>query len=326
RDWGLAQGFGRYDDAPGILLRTMPHAVRFARRFAPGFCLKPFRSAGEINAAALAWLDRVPAGRPVFLFLNYMEPHQPWLAEPPYDRWSRDLPEARRLAERNLYTHAIRNLTPAERDFVVANYDGQVAAMDAALGELLAALRARGRYEGALVVVTADHGEFLGEHGQVGHIGRMLFEPVLHVPLVVKLPGAAHATGVVEKPVQLVDVLPTVVEVAGATRPDGVQGEPLLEVTHASLAEEEINPFLVSRYGEVYDRGVRVFYDGDYKLISTTRGERMLFDLAHDPDETTNLAERDPDRTAALLRRLHEALDVRVGTADAVARNGFEVQ
>jgi arylsulfatase A-like enzyme len=320
RDWGLAQGFGHYDEAPGLLLRYTPHVVKFVQHFVPGFCLKPYRSARQINAEALAWLDRAPAGRPVFLFLNYMEPHQPWLAPAPYDRWSRGLPQADRLSKKNLYTHAVHAVGAEEREFITANYDGQVAAMDAALGELLDALRRRGRYENALVIVTADHGEFLGDHDQLGHIGRMLYEPVLHVPLVVKYPGAQRPRGRDAHQVQLVDVLPTVVAASGATLPDGVQGQPLLEVSRPSVAEEEINPFLVANYGEVYNRGIRVLYDGDYKLISTTQGKRMLFDLATDPGELDDLAEREPERTAALLRRLHETLDTRVGTPEAVVR------
>ena len=67
--------------------------------------------------------------------------------------------------------------------------------MDAALGELVAALKARGRYENALIIVTADHGELLGEHDIVGHMGRMLYEPLLHVPMVVKFPGADRPRG-----------------------------------------------------------------------------------------------------------------------------------
>jgi arylsulfatase A-like enzyme len=326
RDWGVAQGFSVYDDAPGLLLRLVPHVVRLARRIDPGFCLKPYRTAPEVNAAALAWLDGTPAGRPVFLFVNYMEPHQPWLAPAPWDRWSRGLPDAPRLAERNLYTHAVHDLAPAERAFVVANYDGQLAAMDAALGELVAALKVRSRYEDTLLVVLADHGEFLGEHGQLGHIGRMLYEPVLRVPLVVKFPGPDRPRGDIAAPVQLVDVLPTVVEAAGARLPAGAQGEHLLRVTHPSLAEEEINPVLVEGYGEIYNRAVRVLYDGSYKLITTSRGERMLFDLARDPGEATNLAEVEPDRTASLVRRLREALDPPVGTPEAVAHFHIEVR
>ncbi len=316
RDFGLAQGFQRYDDAPSILFRLRPHVVRFVQRFQPGFCLKPFRSAPAMNALALSWLDQQPGGRPAFLFLNYMEAHQPWLAPPPYDRWSRELaPAARRLATADLYTHAIRDFTDAEQAFIRANYDGQLAAMDAALGELLAALRARGRYENALVIVTADHGEFLGEHRQVGHIGRMLYEPVLGIPLVVKFPGPERLRGVSEVPVQLVDVLPTVLRASGVAVPAGVQGEPLPHVTHPSLAEEHINPFLVTRYGEVYNRGVRVVYDGSYKLISTSQGTEMLFDLARDPGETNDLRSREPERALALKQRLDAALGTTVATA-----------
>jgi len=305
RDFGIAQGFGRYEDAPALLFRLRPVGLRLVRQVRPSFCLTPIRGAREINAAALAWLDRQPAGRPAFLFVNYMEAHEPRLAPPPYDRWSREIPGADRLARKNLYyEHAVRNLPEAEQRFVAANYDGELAFMDEALGELLAALRARGRWENALVIVTADHGEFLGEHDQMGHIGQMLYEPVLRIPLAVKFPGADHARGRVTTPVQLVDVLPTVLATVGAAVPPDVQGEALPHVTHASLAEEDVDPFLVQRYGAQYDRGIRVLYDGDWKLIRTSRGESMLFDLAHDPTEGRDLAAAEPERTADLVRRL----------------------
>jgi arylsulfatase A-like enzyme len=313
RDFGVAQGFGWYDDAPGLLLRFRPAALRLAQQVRPTFCLVPFRSAREINAAALAWLDSTPAGRPVFLFVNYMEAHQPRLAATPHDRWSRDIPGASRLARRNTYyEHAVDRLPETERRFIEANYDGEVAAMDDALGDLLDALRSRGRYEHAMVVVTADHGEFLGEHGQMGHIGQMLYEPVLHVPLVVKFPGPDRPRGRSDRPVQLVDVLPTVLGVAGAPTPPDVQGQSLLEVSHPMLAEEDIDPFLVARYGARYNRGVRVLYDGSYKLIRTSRGESMLFDLAQDPQEEHDLATVEPERVADLLHRLETALGTMV--------------
>jgi len=108
--------------------------------------------------------------------------------------------------------------------------------------------------------------------------------------------------------------VPTVLATAGAALPPGVQGEPLTGVTHPSFAEEDINPFLVARYGEAYDRAIRVVYDGTYKLISTSRGDHMLFDLAHDPDEGRDLAGREPERTAAMLRQLEAALGAVVVT------------
>jgi arylsulfatase A-like enzyme len=316
RDFGLAQGFSLYDDAPGLLLRVRPPAVRFAQHFAPGFCLKPYRTARDMNRLALAWLDRAPAGRPVFVFVNYMEPHQPWLAPPPHDRWVSELPQARSLATKDLYTHEVKNFTPEEVAFIQANYDGQVAAMDEALGELLAELKARGRYDRSLIIVTADHGELLGEHGSVGHMGRMLYEPLLHVPMVVKFPGPDHPRGRIDTPVQTLDVTPTALNEAGASVPPDVQGQDLRHVTRPSLAEEDINPFLVADYGETYDRAVRVLFDGSWKLISTSRGQRMLFDLDHDPGETNDLAAAEPVRVEELARRLEDRMSTMVATAE----------
>ncbi len=322
RDFGLAQGFQVYEDAPGLLLRVRPPVVRFAQHsFDPGFCLKPFRTAQEINGLALDWVDRAPAGRPVFAFLNYMEPHQPWLAPPPHDQWVWDLPQARRLANRDLYTHEVKDFAPEELEFIQANYDGQVAAMDAALGELIGALKQRGRYENALIIVTSDHGELLGEHGFVGHMGRMLYEPLLHVPMVAKFPGAERPRGRIDTPVQNLDVTPTVLREAGAAVPPGLQGQHLREVTRPSLAEEDINPFLVADYGDAYNRAVRVFMDGRWKLITTSRGDRMLFDLLRDPEEATDLAAAEPARVQELAQRLEATMNTKVAASGAPGRS-----
>jgi arylsulfatase A-like enzyme len=318
RDFGLAQGFQVYEDAPGLLFRVRPPAVRFVQQsFDPGFGLKPYRTAQDINALALGWLESAPAGRPVFAFLNYMEPHQPWLAPAPHDRWVWDLPQARRLATKDLYTHAVKEFSPEELAFIGANYDGQVAAMDQALGELIDALKAHGRYENALIIVTADHGELLGEHGYVGHMGRMLYEPLLHVPLVVKFPGASHPRGRRDELVQNLDVTPTVLREAGVAVPPDVQGQPLPEVTRPTVAEEDINPFLVADYGEVYDRAVRVVVDGPWKLIATSKGQRMLFDLSQDPREMHDLAGAHPERVQELAQRLETTMNTKLAAAPA---------
>ena len=318
RGFGMAQGFQRYEDQPGLLFRPAPHVVGFVQQFSPAFMKKPFRGARDINAAALAWLDQVPSGRPAFVFMNYLEPHH-WIAAPPYDLWARDLPHAARLARKGLFTHAIpANLSKEERDFVTANYDGQILAMDAALGELVADLKKRGRYENALIVVTADHGELLGEHDMVGHGGRMMYEGLLHVPMVVKLPGAVRPRAGIDNPVQLVDILPTVLQTIGAPVPAGVQGSPLQQVARNSLAEEDINPEFVSFYGEVYNRALRVFYDGPYKLIASSRGERLLFDLTKDPDETNDLAKQERQQVSGMEEELDaamSAMEPKVATA-----------
>jgi arylsulfatase A-like enzyme len=198
-----------------------------------------------------------------------------------------------------------------------------VAAMDEALGKLIAALKARGRYDNALIIVTADHGELLGEHGFVGHMGRMLYEPLLHVPMVVKYPGAEHPRGRVDTHVQILDVAPTVLAAAGAPIPPGVQGQQLGDVSRPSLAEEDINPVLVSGYGQTYDRAIRVLLDGSWKLITTSKGQRMLFDLSRDPQEMTDLAAAEPDRVEELARRLEATLSTMVAAAGGGRSRGW---
>ena len=317
RVFGVAQGFEHYDDAPGVMLQPVPHVVRFTQRFDPTFFKRPFRSASQIGTTALRWMDAGPAGRPAFVFLNFLEPHH-WMVPPaPFDRWARAQPDAERLMRKGLFTHAIpTRLTPAEQAFVAATYDGQIALMDAGLGELIEGLKARGRYENALIIVTADHGELLGEHEQVGHGGRMMYEGLLHIPMVVKLPGAGRPRGVVEDPVQLVDLMPTVLAALGAPIPPGVQGDPLPHVKHEIVAEEDINPEFVKHYGAVYDRSMRVLYDRPYKLIETSKDERLLFDLDRDPGEGDNLAAREPERVKALQSRLQATMSVMVAAGE----------
>jgi arylsulfatase A-like enzyme len=115
-----------------------------------------------------------------------------------------------------------------------------------------------------------------------------------------------------ERLVQLVDVMPTALHAAGAPAIPGMQGHVLPDVTHVTLAEEDINPFLVSSYGPTYDRAVRVVYDPPFKLITTSRGDKMLFDLVRDPGETDNLADREQGRLADLTRRLEAAFGTTV--------------
>jgi len=146
-------------------------------------------------------------------------------------------------------------------------------------------------------------------------MGRMLYEPLLHVPMVVKYPGAEHPRGRVDTPVQILDVTPTVLAEAGASVPPAVQGQQLRHVSRPSLAEEDINPFLVSGYGETYDRAIRVLFDGSWKLITTSKGQRMLFDLSRDPQETNDLATAEPDRVEELARRLEATLSTMVAAA-----------
>src|SRR5581483_3324729 len=120
----------------------------------------------------------------------------------------------------------------------------------------------------------------------------------------VKLPGADPPRGVRREPVQLVDLVPTVLAVLGAPMAPGVQGQPLLgPVTHPILAAEDVNPEFVAHYGAVYDRALRVLYDGPYKLIHSSRGARLLLGIATGPGEVHDHAPPARPRVAEMQQR-----------------------
>ena len=119
--------------------------------------------------------------------------------------------------------------------------------------------RRAGATSNALIIVTADHGELLGEHGFVGHMGRMLYEPLLHVPMVVKFPGADRPRGRVDTPgADASTSCRPCSPRPGARCPPASRASRSRHVTQPSLAEEDINPFLVAEYGDdLRPRGAR---------------------------------------------------------------------
>ena len=136
------------------------------------------RPGGETARRALAWAESVKA-RPFFLFLHIYEPHLPHEPPEPF------------------------------RTRYGATYDGEIAASDAVIGEFLGQLKRDGIYDRAIVILVSDHGEGLGDHGEQEH-GILLYREVLHVPLLLKLPGARDAGTRVGQPVGLIDIVPTV--------------------------------------------------------------------------------------------------------------------
>jgi arylsulfatase A-like enzyme/predicted Zn-dependent protease len=215
------------------------------------------------------WL-RSSAGGPFLLFLHLFEPHSPY--QPPE-------PFASRYAEA---------------------YDGEVAAADAVVGDLIAELRALGAYDRSLIVLLSDHGEGLGEHGEDEH-GLFLYRSTLQVPLILKLPGATRAGTSVAHPVQLIDLAPTVLEGLGLVVDERLPGRSLLAPPPrpgtVAIFAETVFPRLHFGWSELASVIV-----GDTQYIGAPRPE--LYDLGTDPDQGTDLVGREPARAAELAARL----------------------
>lgn len=275
----------------GLLRAGFGHEVGFEVFQSGERTLKPgtyWRRLGEAVPEALAWLDGIGDER-FFLFVHGYDPHQPYWPPQPWRRryagWYRgDLEPLRTRPEDYARLIAEGEFGPDEKRYVSDLYDGEVATADGAVGALLDGLAARGLLERSLVLFLSDHGESLGGGGAVGHLG--LAECVLHVPLLVRFPGGRHA-GPCDEPVQVVDLLPTVLDALGVPVPPGVQGRDLLP----SIEEGTPLPSRM-RLAEVGARFAVRFGDGLKLLGRLEDGQvlsRRLYRVREDPGEKRNL-------------------------------------
>ncbi len=293
------------------------------------------RNAELISAAAVQMLDDLPGGRPFFQFVHYWDPHTPYWPPEPYSGMfyegdPRDPSKTSMLEVRAGpfvgWGWIDEDITDA--GYVCAQYDAEIAYNSEHLGAFLEELKARDLYDESLIVAFSDHGEVLDRHeGYFDHHG--LYDDNIHVPLIVKLPGAEHAGARVEPMVQMLDLPPTLLRLAGADAPADMCGKDLLAVAQGEAGYE--NLFLAEGTWQV-KRGVRT---RDWKLIRAASDTplhnwhgtavRELYNLAKDPDEQTNLINVERDVACELERRLEKWLlrmHERYGWPDPLVEDG----
>lgn len=271
--WGLSRGFETYDD------QFDPH--QFESRN-PGSIQ---RRAGETVDHLLAWFKvyntRTAAARPFFVWLHLYDPHSPY-----------DPPE------------------PFHTRYAGHLYDGEIAYADSQLGRLFDYLRKTGNYDKSLIVLLADHGESLGEHGEDEH-GFFVYRATVRVPLVIKLPRTA-ATGsearVVRTPVETIDVAPTLLELAHLQDPLGrqFQGNSLASLALGKTQKTE-RPVYSESYYSRDSFGwspLRSVTTARYQYIAAPRPE--LYDIAQDPSENHDIVLQRNAETASLRDQLLE--------------------
>jgi len=226
--------------------------------------------AEETITRALAWLSKNSRG-PFFLWIHIWDPHEPY--EPP---------------------------AAFARKFPGAPYDAEIAYSDAMLGRFFAELRNRKLYEGTAIAIMGDHGESLGAHGEDSH-GIFLYDETIHVPLLMKLPGKRSAGTRVNARVGLVDVAPSLLDMAGIQPLPHMQGQTLVR-TLGRANQPDRPSFAETDYPRRAFgwSSVSAWRTGNYLYIRSPRPE--LYDLAADPQVKNNLAESNRsllDRLAA---------------------------
>lgn len=263
--------------------------------------------AGSFRQAVPPWV-RAHRDRRFFLYVHYREPHLPYDPPPPFDtKWGPDGPIPREARGDSPWLKDVnqgrRRLTPEEVDHLVRLYDGNLAYADQEVGELRRLLEAEGLWEKSVVIVTADHGEALYEHGWIGH-NVQLHDASVHVPLIVRLPGGAAGGQRLAGLTDHLDLAPTIADVFGVLGQGGsareFQGRSLLP----ALVGAPGKPAALSR--TVWDRPRYALRDERYAYHYDTRtGEEALFDLSTDRGETKDLARSERLRAAYYRQALH---------------------
>jgi len=182
----------------------------------------------NITEQALTFVRSVKAEQPLFLFLHYMGPHDPYDPPPPYDGIFGDRGSDPGLTRPPDDLWAGPDwLSPADRQQMIDQYDEEIVWHDEYVGKLLDSLRGLGRLDDAVVVITSDHGEGFGEHGMWAH-NVALFEEVVHIPLILWTTQATASPRRHPHPASLLDIAPTLVEMAGLPPVPSFDGQSLV--------------------------------------------------------------------------------------------------
>lgn len=303
--------------APDKLLRLASRVSRILSR-------TPYTPASEVNEHVLAHID--DASFPRFLWIQYMDVHGPYLGGDDFSYRNKFRAEWlwRKAAVRDP-----DSITDEEHDELQRNYELEVEYVDSAIGNLLEGLEARGELEDTFVVVTADHGDEFYEHGRYGH-GNLPYDELTHVPLILRPPeGVEFPRGeTIDELVRSMDILPTIIDAIGAEiserHRERLEGESLLPVIRGEGREE--TPTVVTEKRVRGEDDLRIgFRTERWKyLYDGTTGERFLYDLEADPDETTDVREDHPNVTDKFEERLQERFERIESTSENVTAPDVE--
>ena len=276
-------------------------------------------NARHISDAALEWIDTLGDAQ-WGLYLHFLDTHTPYGIPEPDATHFVDASYAGTIGRRFADVEGAKagKYDEADRRRIVELYDGAIYHTDRQVGRVLDGLRERGLLDRTLVVVTADHGEELWDHGSFFH-GGTLYDEQLHVPLIMRLPGGAHAGTVVDAQVPLLDVLPTIAEVLDVPVQSGMEGQSLMPLVRGKTSEERPVFARASNVGLPQRFALR---SGGYKVIETLHPQGIeAFDLRADPKEQRDVS-ADPAHQA-MVRSLTTRLErYRAPLADA----GFQVR
>ncbi len=277
--WGFGRGFDRYE--------YLEESDQSKEMYQP---------AGVVHAASLQWLREI-GDKPFFLYLHVSDVHGPYTPDEAHaarferiDLRPKDDSIIRQLRALRLRRHGA---TPEQAQWLASLYDGEIAQLDDAFGDFIGKLRDSGVLDRAIFVFVADHGEEFLDHGGLSH-GKTLYQELLHIPLFIRFPQAAHGGRRVHEIVQHVDIFATLLDALGIAAPADIDGHSVLAaaeedgdgelrlaVSHTSFGQRELMAATESRWKVIVDRG---------NPRRRTAGPVQVYDRIADPREKSDLA------------------------------------
>jgi len=257
-------------------------------------------SASSVTPDVVDWV-RKNKDTKFFLWVHYIDPHAPFTPPKPYRSrfvWDRYYQGDKLVPTNRLELYNRLNKSKmTEVDYMVSQYDGEIAYADDNVGVLLRELNEQGLLEKSIIIITADHGESMDEHGEYFKHGYKLYNPTLRIPLIIFNPRVKG--GVFEEPVSALDIVPTVLDSIGAGNSGiGFEGQSLLQLR----SEGGHTPQVFSEVDGAYS-----VVDGVYKLVLPKKSKRpLLFKYTEDPGESN------PVNDSILIERLTNEIEEHV--------------
>jgi arylsulfatase A-like enzyme len=269
-EFGLNQGFERYVDVGPEITRE-DHSLR------------------RIVNKTIPWLDQHPKEK-FFLFLHTYEPHSPYKPDQKYlslfeSNYNGTLPQ--HISTKLIDQINNGEVKPNEEDkqHIINTYDAEIRSMDDSFGLLMDVLKKKKLYANTLIIFTSDHGEEFGEHGRWATHSHTLFNELLHVPLIIKLPGSKYASRKVDHLVRSIDILPTVMDLLDEKISKDFEGISLVPFMKGIRPR---NPMFA-----VSQRDMTKTYAPNYWSIMTRKWKlfnEKLYNLLHDPGELADVS------------------------------------
>jgi len=277
----------------------------------------------RVNRVAKQWIDGIEGDRPFFLWAHYFGAHAPYynggiVARRVLDRYYEGPVAAKKNALNRVMREGIE-LSEGDLAQLDAVYDAAVMGTDQFVGALLDHLREAGRLENTLIVFVADHGEDLYQHNGYLYHACSVYQSSLHVPLGFVAPGLIPAGARVSQTVELIDVLPTMLELLGLETAGDIHGSSLLAYLERPESGGEGRP----AFSEYDDTAIHTVQVGDWKLVDNPDAvlpvcftgvpkdfypvaEVELYNLREDPGERVNLATQYPDRVLEMRELIRQ--------------------